>query len=524
MILSRLRIIGSLFCLLCLAMASPATAHPMGNFSINHYARIEAQTDNSGQGSFRIHYIIDYAEIPTVSERDAMGAKVDGNIPPASQSVYLAAAANRLRDGLYLRLDGSVIPLQIASRTLAFVPGAGGLPTMRICIDMTTQPVAFQQASVAYRDDNYPTRTGWKEIVAFADSGLRLQSTDVSQADTSKELTAYPTDATVAPLQQTEAHLIIASPGARTGVPHASSSETALTAQHALSQPPDLPFTSPESRHQSSASSARTPQDLFTQTISRKNLSGGIILLSLLIAFAFGAMHALSPGHGKAMMAAYLVGSRGVAWHAIVLGLVVTFTHTAGVFALGMVILFAAQNVTPEKLYPILSALSGLTITVIGLLLLRQRLRGLAERFDGDPEDAGWADPEEMAWEGKEGTLSPWTSAPWVFSVREPHSLRSLVALGVTGGLIPCPSALVVLLSAVGLHRVAFGMGLIVSFSLGLAIVLTAIGLCVVYTRGLSERLTTKKTLLARLPVLSAGIVTLIGLFLLVGAVLGKGY
>ena len=174
-----------------------------------------------------------------------------------------------------------------------------------------------------------------------------------------------------------------------------------------------------------------------------------MVLVSLLLAVFWGAAHALSPGHGKTIVSAYMVGSRGTPWHAALLGLITTATHTAGVFALGGVTLLLSQWIVPDRLYPWLDLTAGLMVVTVGAFVLAARARHAhAHRHEHHHHHE----------HGQGGA-------------------RSLVAVGVSGGLLPCPSALVVLLAAISLHRVAFGLLLVVAFSFGLAAAITGVGL-----------------------------------------------
>jgi nickel/cobalt transporter (NicO) family protein len=210
-------------------------------------------------------------------------------------------------------------------------------------------------------------------------------------------------------------------------------------------------------------------------------------------------VHALSPGHGKTVVGAYLVGSRGTPRHALFLGLTVTITHTAGVIALGLLILFASRTILPEQLYPWLSLASGLLVAVLGLTILRQRLMGLpafghhhAHDHDHDHDrahDHGHEhdhlhDHAHLAHShdghvhshlphGADGERLTW---------------RGLLALGISGGLLPCPSALLALLGAVAVGRAGFGLLVVVAFSLGLAATLTGVGLLFLYAGRFLER------------------------------------
>ena len=479
----------------------------MGNFSINHYVRFEVKAKQ-----ISLRYVLDFAEIPTVTERDAMGVSGNVSVPEMATQAYLRAKSLALRDGLTLTIDGKPAALSVAPAALQFRPGAGGLNTMRLALDLTTPLPSFHTGAthqVAYRDNNYAERTGWKEIVAVGGTGAALQNSSVPNTDTSRELTVYPANPTLAPPQQTEATFIVA-PGVV-----------------ASALPPAIAAAQPQT------SNTRTPQDAFTQAIARRELTPGVMLLGLLVAFVFGTFHALSPGHGKTMVAAYLVGSRGTARHAALLGVIVTVTHTLGVFALGLVTLFASKYVVPEKLYPVLSVISGLAVFGVGVWLLASRLRGTAADHGHSHDDQHG--PDEIHLHVSDAGHTHDHGHTHMHNADGGHShgfghhhhhgvpagpltLRSLLALGISGGIVPCPSALVVLLSAVALHRIVYGMALITAFSIGLASVLIVIGLMVVSTRHWFERFPAGEGLLRRLPVASAAAITLIGLMLVIRA------
>ncbi|HKP88625.1 MAG TPA: sulfite exporter TauE/SafE family protein, partial [Thermoleophilaceae bacterium] len=214
----------------------------------------------------------------------------------------------------------------------------------------------------------------------------------------------------------------------------------------------------------------------------------GVLLFLVLAAFGWGALHALSPGHGKAMVAAYLVGTRGTARHAAALGAVVTVTHTAGVFALGLVTLLLSQFIVPEQLYPWLTLASGLLVVIVGAGVLRSRVRARRAR-EHDHHHHHHHHHDDV-------------------------TTRGLLAMGASAGLIPCPSALVVLLGAISQHEVALGMLLIVAFSLGLAAAMTAVGVAVVYAGRLTARLDFRGRVATALPVASGIVIVAAGLVL----------
>jgi ABC-type nickel/cobalt efflux system permease component RcnA len=268
-----------------------------------------------------------------------------------------------------------------------------------------------------------------------------------------------------------------------------------------------------------------TPRNGLTEMVTSTEMGLTIVLLAAVVAMGLGALHALEPGHGKTVVAAYLVGSRGTAWHAMVLGLAVTLSHTAGVYLLGGLTLYASRYVVPERLYPWLAVVSGLTIAGLGLVLFWQRYSGVGHAHSHDyahlpgefhPHVHGHdhdvvGDHSHIGGHTLHHHLQPTTSRV---------SLRDLIALGVSGGIVPCPAALVVLLSAFSMRRTGFGLFLIVAFSVGLAAVLIAIGLLIVYARRLMARFKGDGVFVTRwLPLTSAAVVTLLGLAIVLEAV-----
>jgi len=245
--------------------------------------------------------------------------------------------------------------------------------------------------------------------------------------------------------------------------------------------------------------------DYLARLLNRADLGWGVLLAGMVVAFGLGAVHALSPGHGKTIVAAYLVGARGTPRHAVFLGCMVTFTHTVTVFFLGFVTLFLSRYVLPEKIYPVLGTISGLSIVWIGTVLFYQRLRaarGVHSQHEHDHAHEHGHGHSHMP----EGEVS----------------VASLIALGASGGLVPCPSALVLLLSSVALGRVGLGLTLLVAFSTGLAVVLTAVGLIVLYAKHWlpDSGKAARNRGLRYVPVASAAIITCAGV-VMTGVALG---
>jgi ABC-type nickel/cobalt efflux system permease component RcnA len=231
----------------------------------------------------------------------------------------------------------------------------------------------------------------------------------------------------------------------------------------------------------------------FESLVARGDLGAGAILLSLAIAAFWGAAHALTPGHGKAIVAGYLVGSRGKPRHAVLLGGVVTLTHTAGVFALGLVTLLLSQFVVPERLYPWLTVASGLIVVAVGASVFWRRWRHRQAHRDGHGHSHEHGH----------------------------HDARGVLGIGVAAGLLPCPSALVVLLSAIALHRVGFGLALILAFSLGLAATITSIGLLAVLAQRAFRRVTLDGPVVRAIPAVSALLIVAVGIGITISALPG---
>jgi nickel/cobalt transporter (NicO) family protein len=413
-----------------LLVPAAASAHPLGNFTVNRFARVEVAAH-----TLYVRYVLDLAEIPTYQAR--------------RQGVDPTAYARRLAAGLEVTLDGRAATLTPVAHALAFPKGVGGLHTMRLQV-ILRGPAIDGTTRLAVRDTNYSDRIGWKELVVGA-----------STRSASDELRAYPKSLLESPLDVTSASAIV---GPTRGAPPALLSGKAL-------QAPD-----------------RVADSGFTRLIGRGHLSPLVILASLAAALFWGAAHALSPGHGKAIVSAYLVGKRGTPRDAALLGLIVTITHTISVFALGLVTLALSQWIVPDRLYPWLNLTAGVAVVSVGLAVLRSRLADW--RHERAHRQGHHHDHHHHA-----------------------HDLsrRGLLAVGISGGILPCPSALVVLLAAISLHRVAFGLVLIVAFSAGLALSITGVGLVAVLAKRAFARASFDGLLIRALPAVSALVILVAG-------------
>ena len=264
-----------------------------------------------------------------------------------------------------------------------------------------------------------------------------------------------------------------------------------------------------------------SPQEILIGLVRQEQFSAWFYILALGISLVLGALHALTPGHGKTVVAAYLVGTRGTTRHAIALGSIVTLTHTGSVFLLGIVTLVASRYILPTRLIPVLEVLSGLLILGLGLYLLFQRIRDWRKSKSGHHHDEhdhshdhGHEHPHDHDHEhGHSHQIPDPETVTW----------RSLIALGVSGGLVPCPDAIAILLVAIAINRLLLGLSLIVAFSLGLAVVLIVIGLAMVHSSRLFRKMDAFNKMAPALPVVSAVVVLVLGAALTWGALAGFG-
>ena len=433
-----------LIALAALAIPAAASAHPLGNFSFNHLSEVRILSDR-----VEVTYLLDQAEIPTFQERGESTAEV------------VAAKRAEVLDRLDLTVDGSPVELKPAGAPeLELRPGQGGLQTTRFQLELAA--TVDDPRNVELHDGTFPGRLGWRAVVIQPGAGTAVRS-DAPSGDPTKRLTVYPADLLESPLDRRDASFQVR-PGNGTVV-------------------------APEAEGGRAVESGG--EDGFAGLFSDAASGEGVLLLVLLAAFGWGALHALSPGHGKAMVAAYLVGTRGTPRHAVALGAIVTITHTIGVFALGLVTLALSQYVLPEDLYPWLTLVSGLLVVAVGAGVLRSRVRAARSSAHGYHHHHH---EHEVSWKG-------------------------VLGMGASAGLIPCPSALVVLLAAIAQHEVGLGLVLIVAFSLGLAATLTGLGLAVVYAGRLTTRLHVPARLVTAVPAVSAALIVAVGCVLTVGAV-----
>ena len=542
--------------------AAPASAHPLGNFTVNTADRLVVTQDGVD-----VTHVVDLAEIPTVQltqARAGVDTDGDGELSATELTAHAQAECGRTASELTLVVDGQQAPLAVRGADARRQPGSAGLPTTRITCRYAAD--VRPRSSVTFDDAAARDRNGWREVTAGSECGP-LRGSTVPADSPSSLLTSYPED-----LLQSPADVSTAAFEVRSGA-SCSSTGSAVGV--------DLDEVAPRGIDRLSQT--------FTGVLGRPDLTLPFAVVSLLGAVLFGVLHALAPGHGKTVMAAYLVGQRGTRRQALQLGAVVTFTHTASVLALGAVLAVGALA-APERVVPVTEVVSGVLLVGVGVYLLvlaTRRWRGTAavehghehphphphsdveagHRHDdhdhphgddhphdhdhphdqdhdhhhehshdhdhdqpapalaqsGDGPGGGTAvatRPLTHSHGGRAHTHAPLPDGPL--------SWRSLAAMGVAGGLVPSPSALLVLLSASALGRAWFGVVLVVAYGLGMAVTLTAAGLLLLRARAVLDRrgwsLGPGRSLARLVPLGTAGVVVLVGLGLVLrGLATGRG-
>ncbi|MEX0833724.1 MAG: hypothetical protein WD276_07645 [Actinomycetota bacterium] len=450
-------------------LAPPAGAHPLGNFTVNTYTRISV-----APGEARVLYVVDMAEVPTLQERPRIDSNGDDAISAAERSDWAAQTAPQLASGLDLEIGGRPAGLDVSSSSMELGPGQAGLEVLRF--EGVFTAAIPREGLIEFRDGNYRGRVGWREIAATGVGGRALRGSTVPTGSVSDELRSYPDDLLKSPLDVTEASFSFA--------PGAGESSSGPTSEAGQARPG------------------------VTESPFAGLVSGPAGAVALLLAFAFGAAHAIAPGHGKTLMAAYLVGAGGRLRHAAIVASAVAVMHTASVLGLGLLVLSAQRLFAPEKVYPWLGLLSGIVVLGLGtwLLVVRSRAAGWRDGYSfarGLDRDQGDHDHDH-------DHAPPEPSSALL-------SRSGLAALAFSGGILPSPSALVVLLASVAVHRVGFGLALIGAFSIGLAASLMVVGVVAIRARdALANHVSPRLTRLV--PVGSASAIVFVGAVLVVRA------
>ncbi len=473
-----------------------AAAHPLGNFSINQFSQIEVE-----KSQVKLRSVLDMAEIPTFQESQTIDADKDGALSQAELDAYAEKISPAYIANLRVSIDGQLIELRPTAKNIGLKEGSGNLPTLKIkwnLIGNLPNSDAAAVHRVRFENKNYPERIGWNEIVVARVSGINVFDSTAFGSGITNELNEYPQDL-AAPLEEKTAEFSFAASA--------------------------IPQNAKPLQNRDGHRSAPVEKDRFAELINGE-ITPSVVLLGLLLAFGLGAAHALSPGHGKTVVGAYLVGSRGTLKHAVFLGATVTITHTLGVFALGLIAFFASRYILPETLMPYLNFVSGLMVFLIGLTLFKDRLYaalGWKTNNQHAPQDAAHSPDEHDFLASEEADGGAPNNASKVLTHTHGGSThthlppkdvtwRNLLGLGISGGLVPCPSALVLMLAAISQERIGYGIVLTLVFSFGLAATLTCVGLAFLYVGKFFDNPTLGNNRIVKtLPVFSAFVITCLG-------------
>jgi len=497
--------------------AAPGTAqaHPLGNFTINHYDHVQLLPDR-----VEVSSVLDRAEIPTAQKLQSVAP--DGSATADQLAAAAAADCADVAGAVRVTVDGRALTWTVQDTAMETVPGAGGLPTLRLTCRLEAAARLDGPAQVTASDSLLADRVGWREMTADGD-GVRLVDSPVPAASVSDELRRYPVDLLASPVD-VRSFTVATEPGPN--IDHGAS----------IRPGSGDPFSTLV------AGLDRRLEDL----IGDRGLTPLVGSLAVLLAVLLGCGHALLPGHGKTVMAAYLAARRGRRRDAVVVGVTVTATHTVGVLVLGLA-LSLSSTLAGDQVVRWSGVVSGLLVAGIGVFMLRGALSG--PRTTGrstlelpEPVLAGaglavGGDVVHASVAAHHGHVDHDDGEQHMHPHDHPHDGRwaaahshgrvvgrgGLIGMGVAGGLVPSPSALIVLLASIGLGRTVFGVALVLAYGLGMAATLTGAGFLLVRMRARLERraadLRARRwitRLVASAPVLTASLVLLVGLALVV--------
>jgi ABC-type nickel/cobalt efflux system permease component RcnA len=441
--------------------AAPAQAHPLGNFSVIQQDAFDLYPDR-----IDVTATVDIAELPTLQDRDAVDSDGDGTASDAERLAYARTTCHALASDLAVSVSGRRLAWTVSGPTFEYVAGSAGLSTSRLGCELSS-PASLRTASTVDIHNQFRSdRIGWREMTAVGHH-VRLVNSPLPETSISDNLRAYPTDLLASPLNVRSARLSVE--------PGDGRSTVAAGARGPQS-------TSPGLFARWTARAEGTLQGL----IGGRHMTPLVGVLAVLLALLLGAGHAALPGHGKTVMAVYLTSRAGRVRDALGVAATVTLTHTGGVLVLGL-LLTTVTSLAGEQLLAWLGVLSGLTVAAVGAGMLRgagRRKHGhrgqhahaheQGHRHEhGHEHDHGYPHDHDHPHEHDH---------PYAHDHGAPGRL-SIVGMGVAGGLVPSPSALIVLLAAIGLGRTGFGILLVVAYGFGMAATLTAAGFALVLLR-----------------------------------------
>jgi len=470
------KLLAALVATAALIAPAVASAHPLGNFTVNHYDGITVRPH-----AIDVLAVVDAAEIPTAQQRHSVDTNHDGTLDDAERSAFATSTCAKVAAHESLAVNGKAASLMVQVSSYTLRAGAAGLHISRLECRLHA-PVASitRNAQLTFADTYDSGRIGWREITATG-VGVHLVNSPVPATSVSDQLRHYPNDLLSAPLDVRTVNIDVA-PGAGRS-----------TFSKQLAQ---VPGAGPLARV------VDRLDKFFSGLAGSRHLTLGVGLLAVLVSVLLGAAHAALPGHGKTVMAAYVAGKHGSVRDAVLVGTTVTITHTAGVLALGLA-LSLSSSLAGDKVERELGVVSGALVVAVGVGLLLSAVRRRSAHHGHNHDHASGHEHEHHTHEHHS----------------HEHTGRrraGLLGMGVAGGLVPSPSALVVLLGAIALGRTAFGVLLVLAYGVGMAGTLTAAGLLAVRIADRWSARFTRAPLMQRVagatPMVTAGLVMLVGL------------
>jgi len=435
-----------------LVPAGSAEAHPLGNFTVNRYDGLVITQD-----AVRVDHVEDLAEIPSAQAKAEIDRNGDDALSRSELTAWAKTRCATAADKARLTVDGRETDVRVQRSAARDRPGQAGLPTVRVTCRLTAELAHARKATITYRPHDVGAGPGWRELTARGDR-MTLADSTVPARSASHRLVSYPKGQLSSPLDQRTATLRV-EPGG-----------------------PALAATTPASDRDDAVGSSVLPRgaDRWTQAltsmVARHDITFGFALTAFGIAVLLGAMHALAPGHGKTMMAAAAAaGGRGALRDVLTLGASVTVTHTLGVFALGLLV--TAGSAAAPSVISWLGIASGALVALTGAGLLRKAVRRHRHvkahqhqhQHHGHDHEHGHSHDH-----GHSHTHDHGDGHTHTHELRP--TLRGTLLMGFAGGMVPSPSAVVVLVGAAALGQAWFGVVLVVAYGIGLALTLTAAG------------------------------------------------
>lgn len=466
-LIARMLVGSAMVAAFLLGLAPQAHAHPIGNFTLNLYSGIQVQP-----GRVHIDYVLEMAEISTQEQKPGMDLDEDGEISQDERESWADRASTQIGTNLTMIANGQQVALQLVDSTLRFRTGQGGLDLLYM--EATFEGELPDSGEVRYTDANYTTRPGWREIAVAAGPGMAIVAATVPDHTLSDELQSYPSELAADPLNVRDTVFSF--------------------------QPSDAPVEQTDpSGTGSSGSSSPAGSGGFADLLATSSSDRAIGLL-LVLAFGFGFLHALGPGHGKTIMAASTLSGSVRLRQALFLGGVVALMHCATVVGLGAIAYAASRTISSERVYSGLKLFTALIVLIVGAVMLVVRWRQRHAVDDHGHEHRGHRRPHPSRSPGTTGL-----------------DRAGIAAVAASGGLIPSPSAVVVLLGAIAVDRIPLGVALVVAFSVGLAASLVLVGVLSHFAKTrLGE---TEHRIGAWLPLAAAATIFVVGIVLTVQAV-----